>query len=551
VALTVTGCALCLAALVRTDPTAAVLGGGVLLMLLGCYLRALEQALLVWSRHIEVGVTLSLDAVQERSGASRASVFLGQPLALTLTVRNRSPRSMGELTLMARVSSTLCQPAPLRLPRLSAGATLQVSTPLVPEAPGLAHLHGIRARLGLGWGLFALEAYFPLRRLLLVLPRQARTLLLGRLRRRGIDQPEGRAPRRHKGEEGALRELRDRLPGDPSHRIAWRASARLGRLVVRELEPERQATHWLLVDVGPAVRRDEGVGAAIERALGLASELLAEGHRVGLLAFDGLVQHWVSPESHTRHLRLLLDALVPVLQPVDEESTDCTDSELLSVVATDLRLQTGQELRARRPASLDDPSWAGLGSTPAGELVQLPPLLAAIERSLQGWREQLGPSGRALLALPQASTSELARLRLYCRLNGIELPARLDDEPGRAARGLAGALERLCQEPAGARLHLLSPLEGLEAGLADVERALARVRARRHSVELLLPPLGSPFARRAERPAAGPTVVDALAGVRILRRAQSARTSAHRFSAWGVSVRQLSSRRGAASELAP
>ena len=35
-----------------------------------------------------------------------------------------------------------------------------------------------------------------------------------------------------------IRELRDHAPGDPLKRVAWKASARRGRLLVREMERE-------------------------------------------------------------------------------------------------------------------------------------------------------------------------------------------------------------------------------------------------------------------------------------------------------------------------
>src|SRR5262249_48660248 len=50
------------------------------------------------------------------------------------------------------------------------------------------------------------------------------------------------------GEAEELRELRDHTAGDPFKRIAWKASARRGRLLVRELERDERDVVWLVVD---------------------------------------------------------------------------------------------------------------------------------------------------------------------------------------------------------------------------------------------------------------------------------------------------------------
>jgi hypothetical protein len=51
-----------------------------------------------------------------------------------------------------------------------------------------------------------------------------------------------------------LREIREHIPGDPFKRIAWKATARMRKLMVREFESEIVVTHWLLLDVSSTMR---------------------------------------------------------------------------------------------------------------------------------------------------------------------------------------------------------------------------------------------------------------------------------------------------------
>src|SRR5207244_6713518 len=58
-------------------------------------------------------------------------------------------------------------------------------------------------------------------------------------------------PGRQRGEGSDLRELREHQPGDPFRRIAWKASARRGQLLVRDFEREERDVVWVVLDGGP------------------------------------------------------------------------------------------------------------------------------------------------------------------------------------------------------------------------------------------------------------------------------------------------------------
>ncbi len=103
------------------------------------------------------------------------------------------------------------------------------------------------------------------------------------------------------GEFYALREFR---PGDPVRSVAWRATARLGRVVVKELVEHPGERVWIMLPPGDT---GEALEAAIERAAGLAAHVIERGWSVGLV-LEGERQ-LLPAKAGMRHLREILDVL--------------------------------------------------------------------------------------------------------------------------------------------------------------------------------------------------------------------------------------------------
>ena len=84
--------------------------------------------------------------------------------------------------------------------------------------------------------------------------------------------------------------VRQYRPGDESHRIEWKATARLRTLMVKEFHPETQATLQILIDAGRTMQEESYVGTKLDEAL-VISQLLVESavgsaDRVGILVYD-------------------------------------------------------------------------------------------------------------------------------------------------------------------------------------------------------------------------------------------------------------------------
>jgi uncharacterized protein (DUF58 family) len=93
--------------------------------------------------------------------------------------------------------------------------------------------------------------------------------------------------------------IREFTQGDPFNRISWSATARLGRMMVKEFDPDPSSDIWILLDLNgfgpdhdpvmPASREwaaatiDETLEYAIAVAGSLAERALDSGRRVGLI----------------------------------------------------------------------------------------------------------------------------------------------------------------------------------------------------------------------------------------------------------------------------
>ncbi|HEX7086933.1 MAG TPA: DUF58 domain-containing protein [Vicinamibacterales bacterium] len=140
------------------------------------------------------------------------------------------------------------------------------------------------------------------------------------VRSRRMDAELRRARMRGRGRE--LHHLREFQDGDELRDVAWRATARRGRLITRVYQPERSQPIWIVLDAGRLMRARIGTHLTMDHtadaALALAHVAMQAGDRVGLLAYGRRVQRRLAPARGPEHLRRLADALATVTpEPVE------------------------------------------------------------------------------------------------------------------------------------------------------------------------------------------------------------------------------------------
>ncbi|MEX0750482.1 MAG: DUF58 domain-containing protein [Dehalococcoidia bacterium] len=113
-------------------------------------------------------------------------------------------------------------------------------------------------------------------------------------------------------------EVRQYEPGDDVRLIDWNVTARMGTPYIKKYIEERELTVMLVVDVSASSAfTTAGITKrelAAEVAATLAFAAIANGDRVGLLAFSDRIEEYVRPAKSRRHvLRIIRELLY--LQP--------------------------------------------------------------------------------------------------------------------------------------------------------------------------------------------------------------------------------------------
>lgn len=398
----------------------------------------------------------------------------GRPVEIELTVRNPSavPLPIDRADVFAG-SRIVADRRTFRLPALPPGHELRHVLRVTPLAPGTLVLHGLLLWIATPLGFFRHRLYFPTPLRLRVLPRsfaarlprpaRARTDVRGPL-------PRLRAPG-FAGDDADLREIRDHRWGDPFRRIAWRPSARAGRLLTKEYERHLPRRHLVAVEASAAtLRRVDGrapLDALAAEAYARAEAALRAGDEVGLCLFDARVVRRLPATGARAAAAAVLDALLDAYHPVDRDATDASADELAQIVGRYLLLHERIDTRVAVPGVSFHDRYA------VAEAVTRLGLSPAAAR-----RDVLGED------------PEDALLRRFCLDRGIELPVQERYAAHSRALGIRAACEAAAEPGARAHeLHLLTDLDDLEAW-ADLAPDLVRLAARRIRMHCILPPPG-------------------------------------------------------------
>ena len=168
------------------------------------------------------------------------------------------------------------------------------------------------------------------------------------LARRGRFTEAGLKHSKLYGEGARFESLRDYLPDDDFRRINWKATARMGRPVSEEYEPERSQDITIMLDCGRMMTADirdmSKLDYAMNAALMLAYVSTMKGDKVGLVAFSDNVEAYLPPQGGKRQVYRVVEALYNISpkmrQPDYEKAFALVESKLhkrsLIVVFTDL-----------------------------------------------------------------------------------------------------------------------------------------------------------------------------------------------------------------------
>ncbi len=475
-------------ALVAAWPLVA-LGFALLAALLVLLVLFVPHAALLRRRQLELAWWVP--AGESAGGA----LIADRPMTLHLLLRNHAPFPLTLPRLRIHVSSAIELAQPELSVLLPPRREVLLKVRATPRAAGYWFFHGLSVRVSDRFGAFSLQLYYPNLLSIKVFPQLGvvRAAIPFRPRTGALHERAGQRMVRQRGLGSDLREIRDHIPGDPFKRIAWKATARTRKLMVRELESEIMVTHWLVLDISASMRSRRPGRSKLDYALalcaGYARLALDAGDRVGLVTFDHRIYSQVKASDGRPQLYAIIDRLMELHSIVDEDLTDLTEQELYAAVADYLVHQEGINAYVPgRPPPRTDPIWGHLVEGPRGEIYDSGTMVEAVA-SLLKKRRPTGASwwwNRVISSTPWS-----AQLRLFCRLSGIEVPYRQPSSVLGKEAGMAEALKLASATRHSQLIVLVSDLE--EIGETRPVLDALRVARQRHHSALVVAPFAPAF----------------------------------------------------------
>ncbi|MFO0711186.1 MAG: DUF58 domain-containing protein [Sandaracinus sp.] len=469
------GASLCLAAGTASGSYAAtVIGASLLLTLALVFLLTVPVGRRVRRQKLEFAWWLA----HGDPGADAGAAVPNKPFDVRCFLRHRGADalSLSEITPLVPGGARLLDDD-LGVLEVPGASRTEFSFRLLAPATGRVVLHGLAVRLGGPLRLFEVPLYFPNPLVIKVLP-QAALSLRGSVRTlTGLPIERAGASMLAAGGGTELKELRDMQPGDSFRSIAWRPSARRGKLLVREVEQEVQETRYLVLDVSGTMRGgapgQRKLDYGIEAVAAEARRTLARGDQLGLVTVDGRVLGHVTARDGNAQVFRVLDALVAATEVVDSDLTDVDDDEVVGIVGRYVRQQDGIDFR-----------------TPQGAW-NLTLLAKHVTKQLGELSARSDRAGVDVHAQTPAGTL----LRRFCLVRGIPLPHRPDPRDGAKAPSFAAVLHAIAgSSRAPMSIALVTDLDGL-GDPAPLVSTLKLLRARGHAIVVLALDAPSFYAR--------------------------------------------------------
>lgn len=284
-----------------------------------------------------VAAAAGADALAGRARRGRVSAARELPHALPVGTWQTVPL---RLSVTGSVAGWLRDRHPAAFPvdglplffRLEPGRWLKVAYRVSVTERGLHAFDAVDLRLLSPLSLWLIPETLAVRDEVRVFPNFARitqyTLLAtdNRLSQIGILR------RRRRGEGMEFHQLRDYRQEDSPRRIDWKASSRMGRLISREYQDERDQQIVFLLDCGGRMRAKDGDLSHFDHTLNalllLAYVALRQGDAVGMATFGHERPRYLPPKKSMATVNRLLNAVYD-LQPSLQTSDYLTAGESL------------------------------------------------------------------------------------------------------------------------------------------------------------------------------------------------------------------------------
>lgn len=379
-----------------------------------------------------------------KSNDSMQRVTRGHEVILHAELRNRDTLPTRFRNLSVSHSPALevrCHPRDGEVP---ARGTLSITLRVRAHRVGLHGLHNITLQTIRAPGLYTVPLSFTNPFVFEVLPKPVRLGLAGAAGGRARSHSPSARAGRQRGDGLEIRELREHQPGDPYKRIAWKASARRGRLLTIEKEQESSDVVWLVIDT--SVDSCSGapgysvLDSTIDQAVATIEGHLNRGDQVGLALVGTRTLAKIDPGRGPKHLARLISALTLDTHTADADRSDWDEADVARRALEHLK---SLDARASQLRSFEYEKLAHLAREVAAQAPAKPKAPwspSATDRSLRQYLLAFGiqppPRGSSdrhhselqiarLLADIQTRRPRTTLVHLYAKAPNFETPKRL------------------------------------------------------------------------------------------------------------------------------
>ena len=394
-----------------------------------------------------------------RGEARSARVARGELLEIEAEVRNRDSRAARFVGLRAVFAPELAVEIVPAQGEVPAGGRLRVVLRVSGRRVGRYGIHGLSLEVQGNPGLYEVPLTFANPFGVEVMPRAYQAFAHQARGGRSHQGAERGRPGPVVGDGEQLRELREHRAGDALRRVAWKATAKRGRLMVREYEREERDVVWLILDasveLGAGNPGFTPLDRAIDEVAGYATRHAARGDRVGLCVVGARTLSLLKPDRGTPHTTRILSALSEAATFVDADRSGLDEADVAARV-----------LEHMRP--LDPNAAERVRSTETDRIARRADRLRA--------RAPFDPSE------VRCDTRRERSLRRYLLAFGLSCPARLEADRPRTDQELLRVLTELSRsKPRPSLIYLWSPTPD-PTSRGGFERALGTQLKRKHEL---------------------------------------------------------------------
>ena len=394
-----------------------------------------------------------------RGDARNARVTRGELLEIEAEVRNRDSRAARFVGLRAVFAPELSIQIVPSQGEVPAGGRMRVVLQVTGRRVGRFGIHGLSLEVQGNPGLYEVPLTFANPFGVEVMPRAYQAFAHQARGGRSHQGAERGRPGPVAGDGEQLRELREHRAGDALRRVAWKATAKRGRLMVREYEREERDVVWLVLDasieLGAGNPGYTPLDRAIDEVSGYATRHAARGDRIGLAVVGARTLSLLKPDRGTVHTMRLLQVL--------SQSATFVDADRSGLDEADVAARVLEHMRPLDPAS--------------AERVRVSEL-DRIARRADRLRTRAPFEAREVLSGSRRERS----LRRYLLAFGLSCPARLEPDRLRTDQELSRVLGEISRgKPRPSLIYVWSPTPD-PTSRGGFERALSTQAKRRHEL---------------------------------------------------------------------